>query len=164
MPYCKNEILINNDYAIIICKSKTFGRFEVLIDIEDLPKIKKYYWGVKPDGNNKTKFYIQSTLKGKRIHLHRHILGLNKFTLDSYVDHINGNTLDNRKQNLRVCTHKENLQNLKLSKRNKCGIRHISWCNSQQRWRVLVKGMYLGSFKTVEEAKQVLDKHLQKVA
>lgn len=164
MTHCENQILINNNYAVIICISKTFGKFEILIDIDDIPKIKKYYWGIKPDGNNKTKFYVQSTYKNKRIHLHRYILGLGSFDRSNCVDHINGNTLDNRKQNLRICTHKENLQNLKLNKRNKCGIKYISWCEPQQRWRVYIKGLYLGSFKTVEEAKLVLNKHLQKVA
>lgn len=133
MSYKTNEIIIKNDYAIILYTSKTFGNFEILIDTEDIGKIKKYYWGVKADGNNKTKFYVQSTYKGKRIHLHRYILGLGKFTSDTCVDHINGNPLDNRKQNLRVCTQKENSQNLKLSKRNKCGIKHISWCNTHKR-------------------------------
>ena len=164
MKYLTNEILQLDYYAIIVCESKTFGRFEVLIDKEDIEKIQKYYWNVKPDGNNKTKFYVQTTEKGKRIHLHRYILNLPKYNGKNCVDHRNGNTLDNRKENLKVCTLKENLQNMKLSKRNKCGIKGVSWCNSQQRWRVYKNKTYLGSFKTVEEARTALQNYVAKIA
>jgi hypothetical protein len=43
------------------------------------------------------------------------------------VDHVNGLTLDNRKENLRICTQADNMKNQKLSTNNKTGFRGVSW-------------------------------------
>ena len=147
-----NDILIKDNFAILICKSKTFGTFESFIDIEDIPKIEDYYWHIRFDKRH-PKHYVESMTSGKRIHLHRFLLGLNgKFNRDKTVDHINGNSLDNRKTNLRICTHKENMQNVSLSMRNKAGIKFITWCSSHKRWRVVYKTKYYGQFKELEDA------------
>ena len=114
-----NNILINDDFAVLVCESKTYGIFNSLIDIEDIPKIEQFRWHIRYD-NRHPKHYIETRLKGKRIHLHRFLMGLDgKFSFDETVDHINGNSLDNRKSNLRICTQKENMQNISSSKRNK---------------------------------------------
>ena len=162
MTYKQNEILINNDYAVLICKSKTYGIFESKIDIEDIPKIQKYYWHIRYDRRH-PKHYIESKSTGKRVHLHRYLLDLESFSIDKVVDHINGDSLDNRKSNLRICTLRENCQNQKekcLRKTSKSGVNGIYWIQQHKRWRITYKGKYLGQTKTLEEAKEKLNSFL----
>lgn len=163
MKYKYNDILIQDDYAILICKSATFGTFKSKIDIEDIPKIDNFYWNIRYDKRN-PKHYIETHNKGKRIHLHRFLLGLTEFKKNVCVDHINGDSLDNRKNNLRLCTHKENMQNMrprqKAKRNNLSGILGIFWVKKHNRWRVVWQGKYLGQFPSLKEAKAKLDEYL----
>lgn len=84
------------------------------IDDDDFDKIKKYNWRaqvMKRTGYDQ--IYVIShqriaPYKNKTIYLHRLIMNCPEGMV---VDHINGDTLDNRKVNLRVCTRSENLLN-----------------------------------------------------
>ena len=83
-----------------------------IIDEEDAGVVEQYNW--HSDWNSKTKSYYarsQFTEKGKRKNIRMHRLIMNP-PKDMQIDHINHNTLDNRKQNLRVVTNRENRQNL----------------------------------------------------
>jgi hypothetical protein len=138
-----------DNYAVIECISKKFGIFKVLIDLEDVEKVEKYHWNVKASGKKKRdKFYVQSAEKGKTIHLHRYLLNLSPYTVKTCVDHINGNSLDNRKENLRVCTALENLQNKKNVKNG------IKYNNNLKKWEVIKDKICIGSFKLLEQAKE----------
>lgn len=153
----QNQFIINNDYAVMIIKSKTFGEFKTLIDVEDIEKIKNYCWGIRYDKRH-PKHYVETTINNKRVHLHRFLLDLNEtFTLERTVDHINGDSLDNRKSNLRICTQKENAQNMKLSSRSKSGIKYITWSNYFHRWQVVYKSKFYGQFLNLEDAKKRLE-------
>jgi hypothetical protein len=75
------------------------------------------------------------------------------------IDHINGLKTDNRIQNLRCVSQKENSQNsLVASKSSKSGVRGV-YRNKVGSWIAQItcggKKSYLGSFKTIEEAKEV---------
>ena len=162
--YKENEYLIQDDYAILITFSKTYGVFKSLIDIEDVEKIKNFYWRIRYDRRN-PKHYIETWVKGKRIHLHRFLLDLNNaYNPNETVDHINGDSLDNRKNNLRICTKKENSQNRvnprKCNKNSISGIVGITWVKQHKRWRICQKGKYIGQYKSLEKAKQVLQNYL----
>lgn len=155
----ENEYLIKDDFAILIVKSKTYGVFESLIDIEDIPKIENYHWHIRYDRRH-PKHYIETRQNKKRIHLHRFLLDLKDFNLNNTVDHINGNSLDNRKSNLRICSLKENLQNVKISSRNKAGVKYITWCNTLNLWKVVYKTKYVGCSKNLEKAKEILKNYI----
>ena len=103
-----NEIIFYDDYAeIIICDNNYNEKTRVLIDIEDSEKVKDFKWYI--DKNE----YIVSKCKKtghKGLYLHRFIMNCPE---DMVVDHINHNTLDNRKSNLRICTQHENTFNKK---------------------------------------------------
>lgn len=162
--YKENDYLIQDDYAILITNSKTYGVFKSFIDIEDIDKIKKYYWGIRYDRRS-PKHYIETWVKGKRIHLHRFLLGLNgEYNPNETVDHINGDSLDNRKNNLKICSKKENSQNRtnprRCNKNSISGIVGITWVKQHNKWRVNRNGKYLGQYKTLEKAKEVLQKYL----
>lgn len=134
--------------------SKTFGRLVVIIDDEDYEKVTSIgKWSASFD---REKFYFHKrTGKKIKITLHRFIMGLPK---DGYVDHINGNTLDNRKINLRICSNGANLRKGRLRLNNKTGHTGISIAKDQpnhpyvSRIKVNYKTILLGSFKTLEEA------------
>jgi hypothetical protein len=72
------------------------------------------------------------------------------------VDHINGNTLDNRKFNLRICTAAENTKNTKLKSSNTSGYKGVAWHTGTNKWRAYIvldnRQKHLGLFKTKEEA------------
>jgi hypothetical protein len=95
----------------LIIESKTYGRHEVLLDDEDYEWVSKHKWSLQKDHTRKREaFYVvrnvkQPDGKQKRITLHREIMKTPKGLL---TDHLNGNGLDNRRANLRVCTNREN--------------------------------------------------------
>ena len=71
-----------------------------------------------------------------------------------HIDHINGNGLDNRFENLREATNAENLWNVGASCKNKTGYKGVSRHRTRYQACIKVNGknMYLGHFETPEEA------------
>lgn len=86
-----------------------------------------------------------------RERLHRLIL---KPPADLEVDHINGNGLDNRRENLRIVSHAENSRNLRLRKGSSSGYRGVVWDRNAWVARATVdgRGRSLGRFSSPEEA------------
>jgi hypothetical protein len=69
------------------------------------------------------------------IMMHRVVLGLE--THDGHhSDHINGDPLDNRRENLRVVTHTQNMQNRKAPSHGRSPFRNVQWETAKRRWRV----------------------------
>lgn len=124
----------------------------ILIDEEDLKLALSRNWRVGTDGYASFMNHVRvdGVRKGVYILLHRLITKAKKGKL---VDHINGNRLDNRKENLRLGTHWLNAQNKKA---------HGAWC-SRGRWTSAVKHNnerhLLGTFNTEQEA---IDAYLAK--
>lgn len=118
------------------------GTFDILIDDEDMQRVQQYSWYVAKDG------YVRTiiALGGKRRHglfLHRWLLNA---PTGAYVDHINHNRQDNRKDNLRLCSKRMNCAN-KIKTDDTDG---VSWDKQSKRWRVCVGNGatgYRGRFK-----------------
>jgi hypothetical protein len=70
------------------------------------------------------------------------------------VDHINGDPSDNRRENLRICTHAENMMNRKMHKSNAIGIKGVYQNRNKFRAQIRVNGKVyrLGSFCTPQDA------------
>ena len=85
--------------------------------------------------------------------MHRFILGLTDPKVDG--DHINGDTCDNRRENLRAVTRPQNAANGKVRKNNKSGYPGVNWREKDKIWvgtiRVNGIGMYLGCSKDKEK-------------
>ena len=156
-----NNIELFENHAEIIINSPKYGEKRVLIDLDDVEKCKQYKWAVRAQKNKiGTNFYVVASVpiddkqnfKGTEIKIHRFITNCPD---DMVIDHINHDTLDNRKQNLRVCTSKENSVNKKYFK-NSTGYKNIYFHKATQKFRVCFqrnkKEIRLGSFKTLEEA------------
>lgn len=127
-----------------------------LVDNEDFEWLSKYKWFVLTNYTNyKRPSYAGRSGHGspKIILLHREIM---KPPKGLQIDHINGNGLDNRKNNLRICTHTENQRNYKRHRSNKYALGTSFNVNGKYqatiRIRSLKKSKYLGSFKTQKEA------------
>lgn len=67
------------------------------------------------------------------------------------VDHINGDGLDNRRSNLRICTRSQNLRGFQTPRDTASGFRGVYWVPHVKKWRVRVD---LGLFESVEDAAQ----------
>lgn len=126
---------------------------EFYFDLEDYEKVKGYCWN-SHDGYIETR----GLTRGEFLKMHRLIMGLKKGD-GLLVDHINHNTHDNRKCNLRICTNQENCMNSSTHKNNKSsGESGISYRKDNGKWRVRIwknyKCYHIGQFDTYEEAYQ----------
>ncbi len=153
-----NQIIIKDTYAEIIIKSKKFGTKIAIIDKEDIEKINKYTWYLQWDKKIDTPYvvtkyreYINSS-KRTSLKLHRVITNCPE---NLVVDHINHNTLDNRKENLKICTQFENMKN---NKSNTSGHVGVYWHNQRNKWcariKVGKKNLHLGLFININDAIQ----------
>ena len=130
-------------------KLKTKKGEEFLIDDEDFSKIKDYKWHIHT-GKCKYK-YLSSIIDKKLILLHRLITNCPR---GREVDHINNDGLDNRKCNLRICTHSENIMNSKRNSRNTTGFKGVSLVGRKFLAQLVVnkKYIYIGIFNTITSA------------
>lgn len=136
-------------------QSETYGEKLFFIDGEDFNKVKDYKWHVSRDKNN---FYVKSNIKingkYKTVKLHRIITSCPDGLA---VDHIDGNTLNNTRSNLRICTPAQNTMNCK---KYKSGVtskyKGVYFEVSKNRYRATInrngEQIFLGTFKTELEA------------
>ena len=118
----------------------------------------KYKWYCHQYDSGKQ--YCQGTLEnGQKIRLHHFILNIEHNTLPKgyVVDHINGDSLDNRKENLRIVSQQENMQNMQAGN-NMVGIRCYTLKDGTPRFSARITHNYqtinLGTFDTLEEAQE----------
>ena len=122
---------------------------EMLCDAECMNDLLKYYW-------NEKNGYARSSENRKKVYAHRLVVNAGDYNVNNQVDHINGNTLDNRRENLRIVTSRQNGLNSEIRKDNTSGVTGVCWDKNRQQWLVRVYenevAIYLGYFDKFEDA------------
>jgi hypothetical protein len=150
----KNEWIIFDNYAACITYKKDGTPNSIVkVDLDYVEDLKKYKIYCRTHDCGKQ--YACICIDGRKILLHRYLMNIHnqEYTIKNCIDHINGDSLDNRIANLRVCTVKQNTQNVR--KGNKIiGISKSP--NKNNRWIARIMSNYrtinLGYFDTYEEA------------
>lgn len=126
-----------------------------IVDEADYGELSRHKW--HKCTNQRGTVYAQRWKDGVKHKMHHQIMGRKEGAL---VDHKNGNTLDNRRENLRFCTYAENAQNRVASKKNTTGFKGVFYLKSRynltrpwySRIHVNREDIFLGYFATKEEA------------
>jgi len=122
------------------------------VDDEDFEAASRFSWFTQSTG------HVRMT-GGKQTLLHRFVAGADG---DLEIDHINGNPLDNRRENLRFCSHAQNMANRKIRKDNRSGYKGVYWQKPANKWAACIKKnsktTYLGLFRDASEAARAYDK------
>lgn len=148
-----NTYEYNSEYDCynLIITTKAGEKYISLIDTDDVSECKKYQWHFNSQKSSKRrknksehKKYVCCIIDKQIYFLHKLIYG----KTNTIVDHINGNSLDNRKSNLRECTHKQNAQNTRKIKslEGVTGVRKDERCNNSYRAQI-----YLSSSQHIEK-------------
>lgn len=138
--------LSNNKYAIV--------------DAADYEWLTAFIWHYNANG-----YALRNVRVGKRKYraeyMHRAIMDLNPGD-NKYVDHANGNGLDNRRSNLRICTKTQNQQNQKPRHTKVSSYKGVGYYKRDEKWRARIvvnkKDIELGKFETEIEAAKAYDK------
>lgn len=144
---CKYEIF--SDYA----KGLDAGGREFIVDLEDYEKIKDYCWYVNKDKK------VQTKMNGKMVYLHRFIMNLDDNNYE--IDHINHDRADNRKSNLRIVTHAENMKNVKTPKHNTSGRVGVRYLKNKNKWEagIHTDGKYIS--RTANSFEEAVEKRIE---
>lgn len=128
-----------------------------LIDEEDRDRVAQFKWCASRSGHSNLVYAIRKE-SGRKLILHRIITGA---LPGQVVDHINGDTLDNRKANLRLVSQGENLANTGPTKKNRSGVRGVHM-NRWGDWVVQIRrcglSRYVGTFESLTDAESAFEK------
>lgn len=129
------------------------------------PKSGELTWKVSPcnsvkvgqrTGKDNGNGYLKMQYKGNKMYAHRVAYAIYHGVVPKTIDHVNGDSLDNRICNLRSCTQKQNTRNQKVRNTNTTGVNGVSFDKKRGVFesKICVDGktIHLGRFKTLGEA------------
>ena len=137
----------------------TQGKF-AKVDMCDFIQLSWYKWHARWSPPTRSFYATRNdvhflTERRSPAQMHRQILGL-EYGDKRQVDHINHDTLDNRRANLRIATAAQNARNKRLRVDSTTGLKGVFFQASSQRWHAYIrfngKRMHLGCFDTKEKA------------
>jgi hypothetical protein len=128
-----------------------------MVDTSDILLVAQYQWWIDRNG------YVKSKVNNHQLLISRFLLGVYEKSGSVFVDHISGDTLDNRRRNLRICQPSENIKNRKLNANNKTGYKGVSLHRKLRKYRADIragggKTIYLGVYDSPEEAAAAYDR------
>lgn len=147
-------------HSITIPLSKTGkhkGMYEAIVSEED-KDLADISWTLKK--SRKIRYAAHHQQNAKETMMHRLILERMQdgkpLEKGEYADHINGDGLDNRRENLRLATASQNSMNRGIRTDNTTGCKGVVWDNSCNKYRVGIgvnrKRVYVGRFEKLEDA------------
>lgn len=128
-----------------------------LVDDADYEELSshKWFYGCRD--------YAGRSDNGKIIYMHRFLLNTPQ---GLQTDHINGNRIDNRKENLRICTRNQNIYNQRQRINSNSPYKGVRWHERLGKWGVRIqvngKRKFLGLYLTVQEAALAYNKEAEK--
>jgi hypothetical protein len=143
------EIEFDGDVAYV---PLTRGR-RAVVDATDASLVSGRAWTCTVQGYARRAVTVGGKPRQKNVWMHRLILNAPD---GSVVDHVNGDTLDNRRANLRLATPIENARNRKMQSTNTTGLKGVMLNKRTGTWRSKIRTggceVHLGTFKTAQEA------------
>ena len=143
------KIILSQDHALVPLSK---GKF-VKIDLDDVEKVKPYTWSYS--NPNLTKEYAITQIKGtsRFEYLHRFIMDADSNT---EVDHRDGDGLNCRRSNMRICTSGQNSMNSKKRENTSSHFKGVCWAKNRNKWLAYIaknhKTYWLGYFLTETDA------------
>lgn len=140
----------------------TQGKFAI-VDTDRYDKLAKHKWFAV---RGKRGYYAVRAIKSKKDKIEHNIARMHRVLLnpqeDKIVDHINHNSLDNRRANLRVCTIQQNVWNKRKQRGNYTSkYKGVSFSKTSNKWRVRImynaKSIALGYFDNETKAARAYD-------
>ena len=137
-----------------------------IIDDDDYERINAYRWSTQVARSGQRFYAVRNEYsKGgsyRRVYMHRFIMDAPE---GKEIDHVNGNGLDNRQNNLRVCTSSQNRMNRGPSNASKTGLKGVFKSCGKFIAVIGAKGKVkrLGRFDTPEQAAKAYDKEARKL-
>ncbi len=132
---------------------------QAIVDEEDYAYLAQFKW--HGSTRKKNQVYAEATISNTPIvllRMHRVVAGAKP---GETVDHINGDCLDNRRANLRICSHQQNMWNRRNSESGTSKFKGVSWDKSNRKWRSHIrknnKTIFLGRFLDEVEAARAYD-------
>lgn len=145
----EKKVLLRDACALV---EATRGGF-VMIDRQDVEKVGQYAWHLTRHGG-----HAAARIDGKIVLMHRFLMNPPK---GMQVDHINHNTLDNRRSNLRTCSGAENSKNTRSHAGSSSVFKGVWWNKEKGKWSCQIaignRKKHIGHFLTEEAAARAYD-------
>jgi len=134
---------------------------KAIVDDEDFEELNKYKWYANWCKNTKSFYAVRNVRNGEKQTLESMARVIINAPSDKQVDHIDHNSLDNRKMNLRLVTNQQNQFNVK-SRIGSSIYKGVSFHKEHHKWQARIKkdGIkhHLGYFKNEKDAAMAYDK------
>lgn len=128
-----------------------------LVDDADFDELAKHQWCATETEPGRWYAKRRESGRAKYRYMHREIIQAPAGVL---VDHRNGDGLDNRRANLRLCSGAENCRNKRMRKNNKSGFKGVYWHKKANKWAAVIghgKRWHLGLFADSAQAALAYD-------
>lgn len=133
-----------------------------IVDDDDYEELSKYKWHIL---DNKSGYAARNSLPHETFGPRRHHIlmhrAVNKTPDGMHTDHINGNKLDNRKENLRTVTQNENAKNRKKNAKGTSKYKGVYWHKQHRKWYAQIsvnkKTVFLGLFRDEHSAHEAYE-------
>jgi len=121
-----------------------------VVDDEDYGKVSRYQWFLRV--HRAPTFYTHAHVFGRTRLMHQIIIPDKDVPFGFERSHLDGDGLNNRKNNLKVVTKLENLQHKRMYDNNTSGTQGVSFCKLTSRWHAYIRKESLGRYNSLEAA------------